>query len=212
MGGAHGVEHGFGNSVDSEGFFDLGVGKGDGAKGSDTEPSGGETESLAEVPGFNEDGAVGASIVVLPLRAGKNGGEKDDEGCTAEPPLSGEIGLDLRGGGAAPKPLEAVPAGIVVIEPGRDAIHVADQSVGFDGMERAAGRRSFLSEAANISNTLPTLDGKREMKELAERGLIERTRGEFAPGATRFQHLGEFGRGASVLELNCGRARIAFEG
>src|SRR5579864_8819295 len=57
---AGGVEDGFGDSVEFEGTFDIGIAHGHGAEGRESAGSGGEAEGLAEMARFGEHGAIGA--------------------------------------------------------------------------------------------------------------------------------------------------------
>ena len=85
---AGGVEDGFGDAVEFQSAFDIGIAHGHGAERSESAGSGGEAERLAEMARFGEHGAISARGGIFPLGTREDGDEENDDGGLAEPPLA----------------------------------------------------------------------------------------------------------------------------
>ena len=206
------VQDGFGDAVDFQGAFDIGIAHGHGAERSESAGSGGEAERLAEMARFGEHGAIGARSGIFPLRAREDGGEEDDDGGFAEPPLAIEEASEFTGGGAAAKALETVRGGIVMVDAAREACYAGGVDVGFDGVAGSAGGRSFFGEAADAGKIEPPLNAEGEPQKRGEIAERDGSWGEIAPTAAGEEGASEFsgGRGSGKRDLR--RARIFFEG
>ena len=88
------VEHDLVDAADAEVAFNARVRKGGRAKGCQAHPRRGQTEGLTDVPGFEQQEAISAGMIVTTCEPADLACEKDDRAGVAKPPLTTDVRID----------------------------------------------------------------------------------------------------------------------